>query len=468
MWRPSRTGRDCAPWLLCLCLIGAAPAHAAELLTGALAQWLEGRAAPQLVETLGRHPRFQGESVLLVPMQGGQPSAASDELTERIREHLTYELLTQSQARILWRAPANDCPLRQRPPLLLGVELDRRGSRGSLRMAVIDTEENIWVPGVNLRWQGTLSRAQQRAATAPRQVVHSNAPLPLQDAPAIARRVVDALDCRLPAGLEGALYLAVDDDPELPRIREAARRLLARRSAFSFADSAADADWVLTLQLPQAGTEAAMPTLRAVLRDSDRDQEQWLAQVPLAVSDTLSSETARTAGPDAPAGDQSLSASIDLPASNEPLTLLPLALEAIEPCKPQAKVRCALIESGTNLASHLFVFQTRDGQIEGRFCENPVSQRDAGPKRYRVRLAEDEQVALHLVATASQPFARKLQRHLKRAPGQCDARGRSYRSWLQGLTRLLADRPADYQWQSLRLSAAQLPQLASSDNKETP
>lgn len=434
---------------------------AAELLTGTLAQWLEKQAAPELIEILGRHPRFQGESLQIVPIRNGEPSATSDALTEAIRQYLTYELLKQSQLRVLWRAPDTRCDLVNRPPLLLGVELSRRGAsrqRAQLRLAVIDPQENIWVPGINLQWQGNLTRAQQ---TARQQTVLTpqtgSAAIDRTDTQTLAERLVDAMECRLPFGLEGTVYIADAEDPDLTALRAAIMGQLASRPRYAFAKDAARADWLIQLTVREAaGNRAGMPTLRAVLQDAQGDSEQWLAQINLSTAPGKPVTAAASARIDRRSPGKS------------PLALAPLTLATLAPCADRSETRCALVETETSQQSFLFAFQTRDGRLEGRFCDDALQLRPPGPKRFRVRLDETERVSLHLVATEDRALAKILRSQLRRAPGQCKGVANSYQSWLAGLSRALGRSDAGYLWRTLAVSDDAVSQVATTHRSENP
>ena len=450
--------RTLAVIVLCLAAHSAA---GAELLTGALAQWLEKQAAPELIEILGRHPRFQGESLQIVPMRNGEPAAASDALTEAIRQYLTYELLKQSQLRVLWRAPDTRCDLVSRPPLLLGVELSRRGAsrqRAQLRLAVIDPQENIWVPGINLQWQGNLNRAQQTARQQTAQTPQTgSAAIDRTDTQTLAQRLVDAMECRLPFGLEGTVYIADTEDPDLTALRTAVMAQLASRPRYAFATAAARADWLIQLTVREAtGNRAGMPTLRAVLQDGEGHSEQWLAQINLS---TAPGATVATAAP-ARTGSRT-------PAPS-PLALAPLTLATLAPCADRSEERCALAETETSQQSFLLAFQTRNGRLEGRFCDDALQLRPAGPKRYRVRLGDTERVSLHLVVTEDRALAKILRSQLRRAPGQCKGVATSYQSWLAGLSRALDRSDAGYLWRTLAVSDDALSQVATTHSSENP
>lgn len=442
--------------------LAAHSAAGAELLTGTLAQWLEKKAAPALVETMGRHPRFQGESLQIVPMRNGEPSAASDALTEEIRRYLTYELLKQSQLRVLWRAPDTRCEVLHRPPLLLGVELSRRGTsqqRAQLRLAVIDPQENIWVPGINLRWQGNLTRAQQRARAQSAGTPQSDAvAVDRNDTEALAERLVADMACRLPFGLEGTVYIAAAEQPALAELRTAVMAQLASRPRYAFATDAARADWLIQLSVREAAGEApdrgSLPTLRAVLRDAEGHSEQWLAQINLSTAPGAPVTAADTSRADRRA--------------RAPLAVAPFTLSNLAPCPDRPEERCALIETETSEASYLLAFQTRDGHLEGRFCSDALALRPAGSKRYRVRLDEAERVSLHLVATADRALAKTLRSQLRRAPGQCNGAATSYQSWLQQLSRVLGKGDAGYEWRTLTVSEDALSQVAATHPSENP
>ncbi len=57
--------------------------------------WLDGTLIPYLVQQLGQHPRFKGQPVLLVRMQGDNVQPHIDDLTDQIRQKIIDALLKQ-------------------------------------------------------------------------------------------------------------------------------------------------------------------------------------------------------------------------------------------------------------------------------------------------------------------------------------------------------------------------------------
>ena len=113
----------------------AAAAASGGLLDGELGRWLEKEAAPQLLDTLDRHPRFNGEILRIVPMRNGEPISATDRLNLTIQRALEHRLLQSTGVRIATQGNPGRCDLRTDIPYLLGVEV---GGDGPNRHRVFD------------------------------------------------------------------------------------------------------------------------------------------------------------------------------------------------------------------------------------------------------------------------------------------------------------------------------------------
>ena len=64
--------------------------------TGSLDRWLEDDLIPYLLLQFGQHPRFKGQPILLVAMQGNNVQPRIDDLTDLIRDKINDALLKKS------------------------------------------------------------------------------------------------------------------------------------------------------------------------------------------------------------------------------------------------------------------------------------------------------------------------------------------------------------------------------------
>lgn len=136
--------------------------HATRVIEGSLGTWIAQDVSPKLSELLTRHPRFKGEPIKIMAMSDGLPIAINDKLTDKIREQLTQDLLSSTEVKIVFD-DINRCrPIKVNT--ILGIEVQKHNS-GNHRvlLAMVDTEEGIWLNGTNISWNGKLTSSQRRA-----------------------------------------------------------------------------------------------------------------------------------------------------------------------------------------------------------------------------------------------------------------------------------------------------------------
>ncbi|MFV2090841.1 MAG: hypothetical protein ACC642_09295 [Pseudomonadales bacterium] len=170
------------------------------LLTSTLGRWLDTKAVPELGRMLGQHPRFKGETIHLVSLEGGKPLDQASRLHQAVQAHLTQRLLATSGVRIAWTdQPQTACGIREQPVYLLGIEIERDGGRyHKLNIGMIDVAESVWVSGVNFTWRGRLTATEtaalnQRVAAAPEGTLDN--PLPVAASQKIAQTMHRHLLC---------------------------------------------------------------------------------------------------------------------------------------------------------------------------------------------------------------------------------------------------------------------------------
>lgn len=242
---PDRRGW-CRAWLasiamMALLLAGhaATRAEAASGLTSwdatapssSLMRWVDRQLVPDLAERLSRHPRFKGESVRLVSLEGEQLNGEIDELTDALRGRLTQQLLSSPGVSLAWTprgrnaadgswgatAGAPVCPVQSEVHYLVGIEIATTldgNHRVSLR--ALDLQDRTWVPGFAYQWEGRLSREEKRALARrhidPSLKGHSSAPFLPSERDQLAAYLAERLYCRLGGGV--AVYVEKGDQDE--------------------------------------------------------------------------------------------------------------------------------------------------------------------------------------------------------------------------------------------------------------
>ena len=68
-----------------------------------LQHWLDTELTPYLAQQLGQHPRFKGESVILVRLDGSDIQPDIDGLSRKLRDQLMDSLLTDARIRLPWQ-----------------------------------------------------------------------------------------------------------------------------------------------------------------------------------------------------------------------------------------------------------------------------------------------------------------------------------------------------------------------------
>ena len=244
------------------------------LLSDDLGRWLDTEAIPELAEVLSEHPRFKGETIKVVSLDGGRPTHRTSRLHEAVQAHLTQRLLSRSGVRIAWSdRPLGACGVQNEAVYLLGVEIERDGSRyHRLNIGMIDVAESVWVSGVNHTWRGRLTATEsaalaQAVSSVPRGTVEN--PLPVTASSEIAEAMVRHLKCALPEGLDGPVYLERSESPVLERIAASLTVELATTPVAAITRDASDARWMLALT--EHGSPSGLGITEVGLKLSDAD-----------------------------------------------------------------------------------------------------------------------------------------------------------------------------------------------------
>ena len=140
-----------------------------------LQRWLEAELAPYLAGQLGRQPRFKGESVILVSLDGSDIQPDIDGLTRSLREQLMDGLLSDAAVTLPWQPqqpPAQhhrrldhaSCERIRDADYYIGIEISRTGT-AQYRVSVraLDVRAGEWVSGFGMSWSGALTPGELRA-----------------------------------------------------------------------------------------------------------------------------------------------------------------------------------------------------------------------------------------------------------------------------------------------------------------
>ena len=141
-----------------------------------LDDWLADTLIPYLVQQLGQHPRFKGQPILLVRMQGDNVQSHIDELTGHIREKVVDSLVRAPGPDLFWR-PATwpykhhqsladiSCGDYRKINYYIGIDcrLTNVEQILSVKVRALNLAEHKWVSGFGRSWQGRPTPAQLAA-----------------------------------------------------------------------------------------------------------------------------------------------------------------------------------------------------------------------------------------------------------------------------------------------------------------
>ncbi len=140
-----------------------------------LQRWLDAELAPYLAEQLSEHPRFRGESVILVRLDGPDIQPDIDGLTRNLRDQLMDSLLTDAVVRLPWqpqqpqaqhhrRLDQVQCGRIRDASYYIGIEVTHSAT-AQYRVSVraLDIRAGEWVSGFGKHWSGSLTSGELHA-----------------------------------------------------------------------------------------------------------------------------------------------------------------------------------------------------------------------------------------------------------------------------------------------------------------
>jgi len=184
--------------------------------------WLEDTLIPYLVQQLGRHPRFKGQPVLLVRMQGDNVQPRIDDLTDQIRQKIMDALLKQPGLDLSWRPAIHpwrhhrsleevSCGDFRKIHYYVGIDSGLTRVEGHLyvKIRALNLVEQKWVSGFGKSWQGVPTAAQRAALDRehPDDHLRGLRPLPFSD------RQPDLLAAYLARNLSCLIRQGEEDGP---------------------------------------------------------------------------------------------------------------------------------------------------------------------------------------------------------------------------------------------------------------
>lgn len=140
-----------------------------------LQHWVDTDLAPYVSQQLGQHPRFKGEPVVVVRLDGDDIQPDIDGLTRSIRDQLMGSLLQTPGVHVPWQPQQQQAQHHRRLDQLqcgrsrdasyyIGIEIARTAT-AQFRVSVraLDVQAGEWVSGFSQHWSGSLTANELRA-----------------------------------------------------------------------------------------------------------------------------------------------------------------------------------------------------------------------------------------------------------------------------------------------------------------
>jgi len=208
--------------------------------------WLEKSLIPYLVEQFDQHPRFKGQPVLLVRIQGENVLPHIDDLTEQIRQKITDALLKKSGLDLAWRPSMQpwkhhqsfeeiSCGPYAEVRYYVGIDIGLSGENRELQVKVraLNLAEKKWVSGFGMNWRGKPTRQQMEALARehPDEYLRGLRPLPFSERQPdmLAAYLSRNLSCVLRQGQADDLVVYVAPPaPGTPDVLQTTLKLIGR------------------------------------------------------------------------------------------------------------------------------------------------------------------------------------------------------------------------------------------------
>jgi hypothetical protein len=452
-----------------------APPRGVQTEHSSLQDWVENELSGYVTQQFSQHPRFKGQPVIIVRLEGDDIRPDIDGLTRGLRDRLMDSLLTSPGVLVPWqpqhpraehhrRLDQLQCGRQRDASYFIGIETTRTvNDRFRVSMRVLDVRAGEWVSGFTRQWTGDLTSSEMRALQTRRtdESLRGLRVLPFNSGQSdlAATYLANNLSCLLRKQDVEDLQIHVDvsktDDARLQTLLGLIGNNLSRYREVQVTDERRQANYILRGEL-----HSIQPNLFQV----------WVILHPVDSGMHLSGvDTAtylRVTPPVNEPGERRM--------ARDPVQYTP-AIARMELVRhtngggyhtacEQGSRGCPVLELDVDSADEVLVIVhgIEDGisRLSGR-CDlgnRPSGASDSYTFRYpEARFSESDWPTLYAVAVRGSDTSRQLQRLRQELPDACsgsaglaadtDTRNR----WLDQLDRLIASHPTQAVWAARRI-----------------
>lgn len=410
--------------------------NAARILDGSLGLWIADEASPLLAEILMKHPRFKGEKIKIMAMQDGQPVRITNSLTDEVRRQLTDDLLTLADIKILFNDDSRCQSINVHT--ILGIEVKKHDNRSHrVSLALVDTNEGIWLNGTNISWVGRMTNSQRREFQSPAVQTRRTAVFSSTEVTEMATALHDQLKCN--GFIATPIYFTQPEDDTGRGVIRKLRERIANRAQVTLNKSSAAS--IITLVSPDLTESVGILYLE--LSDIDADgQALRIAEINVSNGPALQPlTTSQDYSPD-------LMSAIQINEGRSSRNV----------CETYKK-GCVPVSFNLNRSAYTLLFYTIQGKVSLVNCESPTRQRrgryDYGLNVPALNSAPVPGLGFYALAVTDRKTARSFHQLLSRNASGC-GRKRSLNhhqdaSWLSSFNNLLSQYKTKTDWKAIHL-----------------
>ncbi len=434
-----------------------------------LQRWTGDELAPYLAQQLARHPRFKGEPIVLVRLQGSDISPEIDNLTRSLRDQIRDVLLSTPGVRLPWQSRGRaqqhhrrpdgvDCRKSRDADYFIGVEIGPTAN-GQYRVSVraLDARAGEWVSGFGKSWVGPLTAGELAALRQSRadESLRGLRVLPFGPGQSdlAAAYLANNLSCLLRQQAEADLVLYVEPGEPGPRGLAALLRLvgnnLSRYREVRVTDLKKEADLLLRGEAHEV--QPGLYQVWTVL--NPKSSGEHLTGVDTATYLHLPTE-AETAAP--------TPASAPRRSARPRLELVRSGGESLfgDPCGGPSQQACGLLEVRTQDADQVFLFALDTAGDLGRLYPGSCrhhTDRAQGIYRFPSLPVEPDGGTVYALAVNGSHLTTRFSRLLRGLPDACgDAKSppltdRELDAWLGKLDHAIEENGDRVTWTARRL-----------------